>query len=131
MQALKKVENDAKNKALTVIIEAVCGVNKRCPSASTSVAGNGVSRSGAGVVVGTDDALYKSGSGVHDGGFECAVCDITEAPRGGGTQLRFEVNIVAGVGVETSEEAIVAFVREVGLRVSSAWSTVCVGLLGS
>jgi len=90
-----------------------------------------VRRSGAGVVVGAHDGLDKSGCGVQDGGTEGAVCDVTEAPRGGGTQLRFEVNVVGGVGVETSEQAVVAFIREVGLRVGSVWITVSVGLFGS
>ena len=95
-----------------------------------AVAGNRVSRSGAGVVVGAHDALDKSGCGIQDGGFEGTVCEVTEAPRGGETQLRFEVNVVGGVGVETREEAVVTFISEVGLRVSSAWIAVSVGLFG-
>jgi hypothetical protein len=130
VQTLKKIENDAKSNALTLIIEAVGGVNKRCSSASATVAGNRVSRSGAGVVVGAHDALDKSGCGIQDGGFEGTVCEVTEAPRGGETQLRFEVNVVGGVGVETREEAVVTFISEVGLRVSSAWIAVSVGLFG-
>ena len=93
-----------KNSALTLIIEAL-RVNKRFSSASISVAGNIVSRSGACVVVGASDALDQSGCGGQDGGIESAVCDAPR-PLGAGNAAV----LLGRRSSRTSEEAVVAFV---------------------